>query len=203
MALADFVLKARVNMALIRDPRVGSLDVGVKVVDGNITLTGDVDDEGECRAAAEVARGVDGVKSVANEITCGIGKSADTAELITQRLLEKLDDEWNNLPEQNALAQADYLRWALWLIFKFRLPADVAETVGDGAANPENTAVEQAISQVAGYVGAPKALVALQMLELADHIHSTPQLDAPEISNAPLVSTPEVEGIQTTPLAKA
>jgi hypothetical protein len=193
MALADFVLKARVNVALIRDPRVGSLDVGVHVKDGDVTLTGDVDGVDECRAAEEVARSVDGVKNVTNEITCGVGMRADTTELLTQRLLEKLEDEWNNLPVKDALAQADYLRWALWLIYKFRLPAEVLEDANGSAVNEEREAVEQAIIQVAGYIGAPKALVALEMLELADHVHSTPRLDAPEISNAPLVATAEVD----------
>ncbi len=191
MALSDFVLKARVNLALIRDPRVGSLDVGVHAADGNLTLNGDVDTVEERRAAEEVARSVEGVHSVLNEITCGVGKQADTAELITQRFLEKLEDEWNGLPDQSALMQADYLRWALWLIYKFRLP----HPLKDGSASTaDGNAVEQALSQVAGYVGAPKALLALEMLQLADQIHASPHQDAPEIDNAPLVSTPEVDG---------
>src|SRR3569832_1443104 len=125
MALSDFVLKARVNLALMRDPRVASLDVGVDADDGIVKLIGDVDSEGECRAAEEVARSVEGVRSVVNQLTCGVGQRADTAELVTQRFLEKLDDEWNGLPDQTALVQADYLRWARWLIYKFRIPASL------------------------------------------------------------------------------
>jgi hypothetical protein len=191
MALSDFMLKARVNVALIRDPRVASLDVGVHADDGIVYLSGDVDTEAECLAAAEVARRVDGVKRVVNKLTCGIGQRADTAELVIQRFLEKLDDEWNNLPKQTALVQADYLRWALWMVYKFRIPAQLrtAET-----AITEDDAVEQALSQIAGAVGAPKALIALQMLQMADEIQDSPRLDAPEIENAPLVSTPQVEG---------
>jgi hypothetical protein len=191
MALSDFILKARVNVALIRDPRVASLDVGVHADDGVVYLTGDVDTETECQAAAEVARRVDGVKRVVNQLTCGIGQRADTAELVTQRLLEKLDDEWNNLPNQSALVQADYLRWALWMIYKFRIPAHLQSS---STANAEHEAMDQALSQVAGAVGAPKALVALEMLQMADEINDSPQRKAPDIENAPLVATPEVNG---------
>lgn len=191
MALSDLILKARVNVALIRDPRVASLDVGVQTDDGVVTLTGDVDTEEECSAAEEVTRNVEGVRSVVNQITCGLGQRADTAELLTQRFLEKLDDEWNGLPNQSALAQADYLRWALWLIYKFRLPANL---LSESTATAENDAMEQALTQVAASVGAPKALVALQMLQLAEQVNASPRIDAPEIENAPLVATPQVEG---------
>jgi hypothetical protein len=191
MALSDFVLKARVNVALMRDPHVGSLDVGVHAHDGVVTLTGDVDAESECRAAERAARQVDGVKKVVNQLTCGVGKRADTAELVTQRFLEKLDDEWNALPDQNALTQADYLRWALWLTYKFRIPDNL---IGESTGAAEADAVEKALSQIAGYVGVPKALLALDMLEIADEVRASPELNAPDIENAPLVSTPEVDG---------
>jgi hypothetical protein len=191
MALSDFILKARVNVALIRDPRVASLDVGVHADGGVVYLTGDVDTESECQAAVDVARRVEGVKRVVNNLTCGLGQRADTAELVTQRLLEKLDDEWNSLPNPSALAQADYLRWALWMIYKFRIPAHLQTA---DTAKAEHEAMEQALSQVAGAVGAPKALIALQMLEMADEIHDSPGRKAPDIENAPLVSTPEVDG---------
>ena len=190
MAISDFVLKARVNFALIRDPRVASLDVGVTANDGAVTLTGDLDTEDECRAAAEVASGVEGVRSVHNQLTCGIGQRADTAELVTKRLLEKLDDEWQALADASALAQADYLRWALWLVYKFRIPPALLTGT---TASAESEAVEQAISQVAGYVGAPKALIALQMLDLAEQIQLSPSQDAPTPETGSLVSTPVVD----------
>ena len=191
MALSDFVLKARVNLALMRDPRVASLDVGVDSDGGIVKLTGDVDSESECRAAEEVARKVEGVRTVVNDLTCGLGQRADTADLITQRFLEKLDDEWEGLPNDTALVQADYMRWALWLIYKFRLPSQL---VTEGTATAESDAVERALTQVAGYVGVSKALLAMNMLELADEINSSPFQNAPEPETGSLVSTPEVDG---------
>jgi hypothetical protein len=191
MSLSDFVLKSRVQLALVRDPRVSSLDISVQAEEGHVVLTGDVDSDTECRAAEAVAKSVDGVTEVDNQITCGAGARADTVEMVTQRFLEKLDEEWNRLPDQNALTQGDYLRWALWLIYKFRIPAKL---IGESTVDMESDAMEQALAQVAGHVGAPKALLAMQMTQLADLINSSPILDAPEIKNAPLVSTPEVDG---------
>ena|SRR5579872_6838924 len=188
MALSDLVLKAKVNLALIRDPRVGAFDVGVRAEGGRVTLTGDADTEEECRAAEEIARTVEGVTSVRNDMTCGIGKREDTAEHVTQRLLSKLDEEWRCLPDQTALTQADYLRWALWLIYKFRIPGAAVQDAL--VAN----AMDAALTQVAGYVGAPKALLALEMLRQAEMVAESPHRDAPVIENALLVATPVVEG---------
>lgn len=191
MPLSDFILKARVNMALIRDPRVGSLDVGVGAHNGRITLTGDVDTEEERRAAEEAARSVEGVSAVDNELTFGEGQRADTAELVCQRFLRKLEEEWNALPNQSAMAQADYLRWALWMVAKFRIPEEVA---GDSTAETVADVTEQALTRIAGYVGAPKALIAMEMMEQAELIAASPTLDAPESEGSTLVSTPAVGG---------
>src|SRR5579872_2151950 len=188
MSISDLVLKAKVNMALMRDPRVGMLDVGVRADDGQVTLTGDTDTSEECAAAEEIARSVDGVAGVRNEMTCGIGKHEDTVELLTQRLLIKLDEAWNSLPDQTAVTQADYVRWALWLIYKFRVP----DSEGSDAAMAN--AREIALTQVAAYIGAPKALLALEMLRQAELVAVSPLREAPDIANAPLVATPVVEG---------
>jgi hypothetical protein len=191
MALSDFILKAKVNMALTTDPRVSVLDIGVQADDGHITLTGDVDSEQECQAASEIARSVEGVTRVTNEMTCGIGKREETADLVSQRFLEKLDDEWNNLPDRNPLAQADYLRWALWMVYKFRIPSESPDAE---VAKIEAETTDEALTRIAGYVGAPVALVALEMMRQAEMVADSPRQNAPEIENAPLVSTPVVDG---------
>lgn len=190
MALSDFILKAKVNMALTTDPRVSVLDIGVQADNGVVTLTGDVDSGDECQAAEEIARAVEGVEGVKNEMTCGMAKTEETADLVRQRFLDKLEDEWNNLPEKTALAQADYMRWALWMVYKFRIPSD--DQSAEIAKIEEQTA-DEALNQIAGYLGAPVALVALEMLRQAEQVAQSPRKAAPDIENAPLVSTPIVD----------
>lgn len=188
--LSDWVLKGRVNLAFMRDPRVGVLDIGVNVNEGRVTLIGDVDTEEERAAAEEIAAHVEGVTSINNQITCGIGMTEDTAELVTQKLLEKLQDEWDALPEQTALTQADYLRWALWVVYKFRLPIPVLTEERDRLVSE---ATDQALTQLSSYVGASKALLAIEMRRQAESIAASPHQDAPETEHIPLVATPIVE----------
>lgn len=192
MPLSDLVLKAKVNMALIRDPRVGVLEIGVQVDSGNVTLIGDVDEAEECHAAEEIARGVMGVASVHCQLTNGVGKAEDTAELLLQRLLDKLDKEWESLPDQSALTQADYLRWALWLIYKFRLPASTPE---EARSALEAMVTEKALEKVASHLGIPKVLVALEMLRQAEAIEQSPTRETPQISAATLTTSPSLRSV--------
>ncbi|HZO88013.1 MAG TPA: BON domain-containing protein [Chthonomonadaceae bacterium] len=187
MALSDLVLKAKVNMALARDPRVGVLDIGVTANNGIITLTGDVDDPQQCEVAAQIAQSVPGVQGVQNELTCGIGQTEDTAEMVKERFLAKLDEEWEALPDRTALTQADYLRWALWLIYKFHIPASLH--VEDVEAL-EAEATEEALEKVSGHVGVPKALLALEMLRQAEDVAESPYSDVPEPETTTLATSP-------------
>jgi hypothetical protein len=189
MALSDLIIKAKINLAFVADPRVGVLDIGVRSENGVVELDGDVDAPEERQAAEEIARSVDGVRQVINKITCGEGQKADTAELVIQRFLEKLDEEWNDLPEKTALSQADYLRWALWMVYKFRIPnsADDPEVL-----KAEAEATEVALERIAGNVGIPKVIAALEMIRQAEMVSASSKLEAPELGNSPLVATPVV-----------
>ena len=188
MALADLVLKAKVNLALAQDPRVGVLDIGVAADDGVVTLTGDLDNLEECGAAEEIAERVEGVVRVENHMTCGMAATAETAEMVRQKFLERLDDAWEELPDMDALTQADYLRWALWMVYKFQIPESLCT---DESARIESETVEEALSQIASRVGASKAVVALEMLKQAEAVAESWRRDAPDIVNAPLTATPE------------
>src|SRR5438128_9951431 len=99
MDLADFMLTAKVNLALARDPRVTSLDISVSAENGTVTLRGEVDTEIEAQVAEGIAGCVEGVRRVHSEISVGTGEWADHAELIVQMLLQKLETEWNAIPE--------------------------------------------------------------------------------------------------------
>jgi hypothetical protein len=191
MALSDLIIKAKINMVFVADPRVGVLDIGVHSENGVVALDGDVDMPEERQAAEEIARGVDGVRQVINNITCGEGQKADTAELVIQRFLEKLDEEWNDLPEKTALAQADYLRWALWMVYKFKVPNNSEDPE---VLKAEAEATEEALEKIAGNVGIPKVIAALEMIRQAEMVSKSPRLEAPELGNSPLTVTPVVEG---------
>ena len=52
----------------ITDSRTGALQINVKTDGGVVQLMGFVDDEAEKRAAGEIARSVDGVTSVKNDL---------------------------------------------------------------------------------------------------------------------------------------
>ena len=197
MALTDLMLKAKVNMAFARDPRVSALEIDVSVEDGVVTLSGDMDSQEKCQAAEEDARGVESVKDVCNEMTCGLTKVARMATEVVQRFLAKLETQWNTLPDKTALTQADYLRWALWMVTKFHIPPNVA---GEDIATLEIATMERALEQIGGYTGIPKALLALEMLRQAETIEdlgwpAAPETDHPELVTSPLA---ESEAIPVT-----
>ena len=64
----DLALAARVTAALSADPGLRSVTVDVKSADGVITLYGTADTPAKSHRAAMVALGVDGVRSVKNEM---------------------------------------------------------------------------------------------------------------------------------------
>lgn len=63
----DSVITAKVKAALIRDPAVGGVDVGVKTYDGVVLLSGKVADQAAAERARTLARNVRGVTDVRDE----------------------------------------------------------------------------------------------------------------------------------------
>jgi hyperosmotically inducible protein len=64
----DAMLTAKVKTQMAADGRISPTRVGVETVNGAVTLTGEVPTQEEKDAAAEVARKVEGVRSVSNQI---------------------------------------------------------------------------------------------------------------------------------------
>lgn len=64
----DKAISTRVKTALIGDDKVNALAVNVETYRGVVQLSGFVDSQAMIRRAEEVARQVDGVKSVQNDI---------------------------------------------------------------------------------------------------------------------------------------
>jgi hyperosmotically inducible periplasmic protein len=65
---ADRALQRRVGAALARAPELNATRLLVRARDGNVTLAGSVTDTGQAERAAAVARQVDGVVSVSNQL---------------------------------------------------------------------------------------------------------------------------------------
>ena len=67
--LDDSVITARVKSALLADPSIKGLDITVTTRKGEAQLSGFVDNRGQIDRAVEVARGIEGVTQVGNEMS--------------------------------------------------------------------------------------------------------------------------------------
>lgn len=68
VAIQDTAISARVKAALAGDPDVKARDVQVETFRGTVQLSGFVDSPENVRRAADVARRVDGVREVRNDL---------------------------------------------------------------------------------------------------------------------------------------
>ena len=67
-AVSDSWLTSKTKIALFADDRVKGRDVRIETVNGEVFLRGKIDSEEAKAAAAEVAKGTEGVKSVKNDL---------------------------------------------------------------------------------------------------------------------------------------
>ena len=65
----DGIVTARVKSALLAEPGIKSFDIAVVTRKGEVQLSGFVDNQAQIDHASDLARAVDGVKSVANEMS--------------------------------------------------------------------------------------------------------------------------------------
>lgn len=64
----DKVVTAKVKAAFLKDPEVKAIQVHVETYNGVVQLSGFVEKPEQISRAAEVAKGVEGVKSVKNDL---------------------------------------------------------------------------------------------------------------------------------------
>ncbi len=64
----DTTITTKVKAKFVEDSTVSATDIHVKTINGVVNLTGNAKSRDESSKAAEIARGVDGVKSVSNKI---------------------------------------------------------------------------------------------------------------------------------------
>lgn len=65
----DGIVTAKVKSALLADPGIKSFDIAVATRKGEVQLSGFVDNQGQIDRAIEIARGIEGVQNVNNEMS--------------------------------------------------------------------------------------------------------------------------------------
>ena len=65
----DGVITTKVKSALLADDTVKGLDINVDTAQGVVRLSGAVDSQAQVDMATQIAKGVEGVKDVQNELT--------------------------------------------------------------------------------------------------------------------------------------
>lgn len=108
-SLQDTWLTSKTKIALAADERVKGTQVSVETSKSVVTLRGKVDSDNARDAALEVARGVDGVKKVNNDLQVVAPARRDSVddrdEAITERIKDKISldaDEMNDTRLESA-----------------------------------------------------------------------------------------------------
>lgn len=65
----DATVTGRVKTALLADPDIKSFDISVRTSEGEVQLTGFVDNQGQIDQATQIARATEGASSVKNELS--------------------------------------------------------------------------------------------------------------------------------------
>jgi len=68
-AVDDGIVTAKVKSALLADPSVKSFDIAIATRKGEVQLSGFVDNQAQINRAIDIARGVEGVQSIGNEMS--------------------------------------------------------------------------------------------------------------------------------------
>ena len=64
----DSVITTKVKAAIFNEPTLKSLEINVKTYQGVVQLSGFVDSDQSVKKAGEIAEGIEGVKSVKNDL---------------------------------------------------------------------------------------------------------------------------------------
>jgi len=70
-AINDAAITGKVKAAVLAEPGIRSLKINVDTKDGVVTLNGKIDTQEQKDRAMQVAQGVEGVKSVVDNLTLG------------------------------------------------------------------------------------------------------------------------------------
>lgn len=159
MVKSDIQLKRNIEDELRWDPMVNAAQIGVTVENGAVSLLGAVDTYAEKRAALDAAKRVQGVRTVAQDLT---------VKLLADH--ERSDSEI-------AAAMQSAFKWNVYV------PDTVTATVqngwvtleGQAAWNYQRNAAESAIRCLAGVVGVSNSIILKPRAsagEVKEHIQS-------------------------------
>lgn len=91
----DATITAKIKLKLIKDPITKARKIDVDTVNGVVTLTGVVENEKEIKRAIEIAKSVEGVRKVVNNLKIGgrtIGSYISDKEITTKIKLKLIED---------------------------------------------------------------------------------------------------------------
>jgi hyperosmotically inducible protein len=108
-AVSDSWLTSKTKIALFSDGRVKGRDVRVETTDGKVYLRGKVDSEAAKTAAGDVAKGIEGVKSVKNDLQVvapDVRKTVQANDKEITKAIEKRFDKDANLKKVDVRTDA-------------------------------------------------------------------------------------------------
>lgn len=92
-AMSDSWVTAKTKIGLAGDSRVKGTQVSVETKNGEVMLRGKVDSDEAKKAAAEVAKGVDGVKSVKNDLQVVAPSIREAVEEKDDNITDRVKEE--------------------------------------------------------------------------------------------------------------
>jgi osmotically-inducible protein OsmY len=95
-AMSDAWVTAKTKIALFADERVKGHQVNIDTANGTVTLRGKVDSENAKAAAGEIAKGIDGVKRVKNELVVVAPAVQEAVEESDDAITERVKDRLAN-----------------------------------------------------------------------------------------------------------
>lgn len=90
MERPDAWITTKVKLALLTDDQVSGMEVNVDTTDGRVTLHGSVDSAAEKTRAEQVARGIEGVRSVRNQLTIETARAQERGAVSDDTLEEQV-----------------------------------------------------------------------------------------------------------------
>jgi hyperosmotically inducible periplasmic protein len=94
----DSWLTAKTKIALFADERVKGRQVGVETVKGVVTLRGKVDSDEAKAAAASLAEGIEGVKSVRNDLQVVVPADRKAVDISDKDITSQVEDRLSKDP---------------------------------------------------------------------------------------------------------
>ena len=101
--MGDSWITAKTKIALFADSRVKGTEINVETKAGIVMIRGKVDDDAAKSAAGEIAKSVDGAKSVKNELAIVPRAMRDVVEDRDEIILKNVQDQLKSIDHSNAI----------------------------------------------------------------------------------------------------